>query len=85
MKVYDPDGNELGEFTLSDRQQEALSGGGAITVMYHTPQLLHSVLGTQQGKFDLYFEDDHLTTDTPAVFRQYLDLRAAVDAARKAN
>ena len=83
MMVHDADGNELGELPLSDKQQEALSGGGAISVLFHTPQLLHSVLGIHSGKFDLYMDDDRLMTDTPDAFKGYVALRKA--AKREAN
>jgi hypothetical protein len=83
MLVHDADDNELGEFPVSEKQQAVLDAGGEFEVLYHTPQLLRSTLGDHSGKFSLHQDGDRLVTTTPEPFKQFVQLRQAIDAINK--
>ena len=85
MLVYDSDGNELGDVPLSEMQQAALERGGKISVLYHTPQLLQHALGRHSGSFMLYKDDDHVVALTSSAVKEFLELQAAIKAAREPN
>ncbi len=80
--MYDVDGNELGSVPLTEKQQAVLDAGGSIDVLYHTPQLMRTALGTRSGSFSLHQDGDRLLTSTPAAAKDYTQLRAAVAAVK---
>lgn len=85
MLVYDGDGNELGEVPLSETQQRALDGAGKISVLYHTPQLLQHALGRRSGSFMLYKDGERVLALTSSAVKEFIDLQAAIKAAREPN
>jgi hypothetical protein len=53
IDVFDGDDNLIANIPVSDRQLAVLEAGGEIGVTFHTPQLLHYVLGQRNGSFML--------------------------------
>ena len=78
--IFDADGKEIGDIPLSDKQQTALEHGEEIVVLYHTPQLMHGVLGQRSGSFMLKKADDRLLTTKPDAVKEYRDIQATVAA-----
>lgn len=78
--IYDGQGNELGKVRLTEKQLAALDDGGSINVLYHTPQLMHSVLGQRSGSFPLMKEGDRLLTTKPTAVKEFLEIQAAIAA-----
>jgi hypothetical protein len=85
MLVYDGDGNELGDVPLSENQQRALDAGGKVSVLYHTPQLLHNTLGQRSGSFMLYKDGDRVKALTSSSVKEFLELQTSIKAAREPN
>ena len=85
MQVYDSNGNELGDVPLSETQQTVLERNGKISVLYHTPQLLQHTLGRRSGSFMLYKEGERVVALTSSSVKEFLDIQAAVKAAREPN
>lgn len=79
--VYDADGGELGEVSLTEKQLAALEGG-PIAVLYHTPQLLHGTLGQRAGSFSLHKAGERISTTTVDALRDFLQLQAQIKRAR---
>jgi len=80
--VYDNDGNEIGNVSLSERQRATLETGAEIVVIYHTPQMLRSVLGEHNGSFMLRKDGDRVVTTTAAAVKDFVRLQAGIAAAR---
>jgi hypothetical protein len=85
MLVYDGEGNELGDVPMSETQQAALERGSNVSVLYHTPQLLQHTLGRRSGSFMLYKADDRVVALTSSAVKEFLELQAAIKAAREPN
>lgn len=85
MNVYDTDGNMLGDVPLSEMQQAALERTGKVSVLYHTPQLLQGLLGRRSGSFMLYQQGDRIMALTSSAVKEFLEIQAAVKAAREPN
>ncbi len=78
--VYDANGNLLGNFILSEKEQQFLATGAPITRIFHTPQLARE-LGDISGKFTLVIgEGGRITASDPAQVQLFIQLRAAIDA-----
>jgi hypothetical protein len=83
--IYDSDGNHLGFMPLSESQQKALDANGKVSVLYHTPQLLQHTLGRRSGSFMLYKEGERVIALTSSTAKEFLELQAAIKAAREPN
>jgi hypothetical protein len=83
--IYDADGEELGQIPLSEKQQAALDAGGTISVLYHTPQLMHAELGRRSGSFSLHKDGERLVTTTPAPVKDFVQLQKAIAALKGAS
>ena len=83
--VYDSDGNLLGNVPLSENQQAALDKGGNVSVLYHTPQLLQHTLGRRSGSFMLYKDGERVVALTSSSVKEFIELQAAIKAAREPN
>jgi hypothetical protein len=81
--IYDADGNEIGSIPLSDKQRTTIETGADIVVIYHTPQMLRSLLGDCNGSFVLRKDGDRVLTTTPSAVKDYAKLRAAIAAAKQ--
>ena len=82
-KIYDDLGNEIADIPLSEKQQTVLEAGEEIVVFYHTPQLLRSVLGQQDGKFVLTKTGDQFKASDVLALKKYADLQRAIKAVRE--
>lgn len=80
--IYDGDGNEIGSIPLSDKQRATIEAGETIVVIYHTPQLLRSVLGERNGSFMLRKDGDRVVTTTTAAVKDFVALQKAIAATR---
>ena len=81
--IHDDDGNEIADMTLSEKQDAILKAGEEIVVIYHTPQLLRTLLGEQNGTFVLRKNGDRITTANAATVKKFADLQRAIKAARE--
>jgi hypothetical protein len=81
-KIYDSDGTVIGSIALSDKQQTLLEAGEDIVVIYHTPQLLRSLLGERNGSFMLRKDGERVVTTTTAAVKEFMAIQAGVAAAR---
>lgn len=80
--IYDSDGKEIGSIALSDKQQAAIEAGEEIVVIYHTPQLLRSLLGERSGSFTLRKIHQRIETNEPDVVKHFAELQKAITAAK---
>jgi len=80
--IYDSDGNDVGSIPLSDKQRTTIETGAEIVVIYHTPQLLRSLLGERNGSFVLRKDGNRVVTTTPAPVKEFVALQKAIVAAR---
>jgi hypothetical protein len=85
FKIYDGNGEVIGVLPLTERQQAILDSGQELVVIYHTPQLLQHMLGNRSGSVVLVKDGEQIRTTTPEATKQFLDLQAAVKAAREPN
>lgn len=85
FKIYGEDGEVIGVLPLTERQQAVLDSGEALVVIYHTPQLLHSVLGVRSGSVVLVKNGEQIRTTTPQATMDFIALQAAIKAAREPN
>jgi hypothetical protein len=83
MKVYDPDGNEIADFALSPRQEQALKAGEETTMLFHTPQLFRSTLGQLNGAFTLRQIGERVVTSDIDSVRAYAAIQTAVKRAMR--
>ena len=83
--IYDSDGNEIGSIPLSDKQRTTIETGAEIVVIYHTPQLLRSLLGERNGSFILRKDGDRVVTTTTAAVKDFVALQQAIAATREAS
>lgn len=83
-KIYDSDGTVIGSIALSDKQRTLLEAGEDITVIYHTPQLLRSLLGERSGSFTLRKVHQRIETDEPDAVKHFVALQQAIARAREA-
>jgi hypothetical protein len=80
--IYDSDGNEIGGIPLSDKQRETIETGAEIVVIYHTPQMLRSLLGERNGSFMLRKIGERVVTTTAAAVKDFVALQKAIAAKR---
>jgi hypothetical protein len=80
--IYDSEGNELGRMPLSDKQRATIETGADIVVIYHTPQMLRSLLGERNGSFILRKDGDRVVTTTAAAVKEFVGLQAGIAAAK---
>ncbi len=80
--ICNTEGEVIADIPLSSKQLGLLEGGNEITVIFHTPQLLHKLLGQRSGSFSLHKADGHIVTKEPEAVTTYADLQKAVVAAR---
>jgi hypothetical protein len=85
MLIYDGDGNEVADITISEKQRRVLETGEEIMVIYHTPQTLLYVIGERAGKFTLRREGQRIIARDLPMLRRYVDLQRAIKAAREAH
>jgi len=83
--IYDSDGKDIGSIPLSDKQRAMLETGAEIVVIYHTPQLLRSLLGERNGSFVLHKDGDRVVTTTAAEVKEFAALQKAITAARETS
>ena len=81
--IVDGDGAQVGTIPLSEKQLAQLKTGAAITVQWHTPRLLQSMLGMETGAFELRQDDGGkiIVTDAEPL-RRYVALQANIKHAR---
>ena len=82
-EIFDQDGNVLASMELSERQLALLDRDGTIVVQYHTPQLLHTLLGTRSGSFTLHKVNSRITAHDPDIMRQFATLQLDIRRARE--
>jgi hypothetical protein len=83
MKIYDPEGNEIADFAISPKQEQALKAGEETTMLFHTPQLFRGTLGQINGAFTLRQVDDRVVTSDIDSVRAYARIQQAVKQARE--
>jgi hypothetical protein len=81
--IYDQDGNVLASMELSEQQLALLDRDSAITVRYHTPQLLRGLLGERNGSFTLRKTASRITADDSDTVRQFAALMLDTKRARE--
>jgi hypothetical protein len=84
MDVYAAD-KVIADIPLSMKQMAMLEAGEAITVIFHTPQMLRDLLGPRNGAFTLVKDNDRITTAEPDSVKQFADLQRAIHAVRREN
>ena len=82
-KIFDRDGNEIGDFDISEKQQKILEADEEIVVLFHTPQLFRSLLGERTGSFMLRRNGPHIVAADVGSVKKYADMLRAVKAARE--
>lgn len=80
--IYSRSGEKIAAVPLSEKQIAALEAGTEVTVLYHTPQLLQSLLGATSGSFTLRKDGDHIVTDVPDAVQKCASLQEAIRVAR---
>jgi hypothetical protein len=83
MKIYDPEGNEIADFAISPKQEQALKAGEETTMLFHTPQLFRGTLGQINGAFTLRQVDDRVVTSDIDSVRVYARIQHTVKQARE--
>jgi hypothetical protein len=78
MKIHDPDGNEIADFAISSKQEQALKAGEETTVLFHTPQLFRGTLGQLNGAFTLRQIGERVVTSDIDNVRTYAAIQTAV-------
>jgi hypothetical protein len=81
-KIFDSDGNEIADFPISPKQEQALKAGEETTTLFHTPQMYRGTLGTVSGAFTLRQIDDRVVALDPASVRKYAAIQQGVKKAR---
>ena len=81
-KVFDRDGNEIADFPLSPRHEQALKAGEEITMLFHTPQLHRSLLGEVSGSFTLQKIGERVVALDPGSVKKYAAIQRGVKKAR---
>jgi len=49
MHIFDGDGNEIADLDISEKQTKILELGEEVVLLFHTPQLLRSLLGESEA------------------------------------
>lgn len=80
--IYDSDGNEVGSMPLSDKQRATIETGAEIVVIYHTPQMLRSLLGERNGSFMLRKDGNRVVTTSTAAVKDFMAIQAGIAAAK---
>jgi len=81
--IYDDQGNSIAAIPLSEKQIKLLDVSSEITVLWHTPRMLQSTLGTESGHFTLYKDGNRIIAPDSAALRKYASLQSAIMAARE--
>lgn len=81
--VFDENGERIGVIPLSEQQLRMLKSG-CITVYFHTPQLLHHLLGTDSGSFEIGRNDKGdivVRAGEVAKLKRFIDLQSDIKRA----
>ena len=81
--IFDRDGNELADIPLSEKNQHVLNHDEEIVILYHTPQMLHHILGEKSGSFTLRKTGDHIVATDVVGLRAYAALQRAIKVAQE--
>jgi hypothetical protein len=81
-KIFDSDGNEIADFAISPRHEQALEAGEEVTTLFHTPQLHRSLLGTVLGSFTLRKIGERIVALDPGTVKKYAAIQQAVKKTR---
>lgn len=82
-KIFDRDGNEIGDFDISEKQQKILEADEEIVILFHTPQLFRSLLGERTGSFMLRKIGARIVAKDAGSVVKYAEMLRAVKAARE--
>jgi hypothetical protein len=52
-EVWNEDGSEKADIPLSEKQLSLLAHDGTVTVIFHTPQLLRTMIAVDNGSFEV--------------------------------
>ena len=83
--VFDRDGHEIGDMPLTEKQQNLLASGEELVVVYHTPQLLRTLIGERNGSFVLQKLSERITCERADDMRAYVNLQRTIQKAREAG
>jgi hypothetical protein len=79
--IYDKSGVLVASgIPISENQQQLLDLGVAISVSFHTPQLMRHKIGEQAGSFQLSKENGKIVTINAEAVRGYATLFRAITA-----
>jgi hypothetical protein len=79
--IYNKNGELVAsDIPISEKQQQLLNLGIAITMDFHTPQLMRHKLGNQTGTFQLSKENEKIVTPNAEVVKSYAILFKAITA-----
>jgi len=83
MHIFDGDGNEIADIEISEKQTKILELGEEVVLLFHTPQLLRSLLGERTGSFMLKKIGARITAMDAGSVKKYADMLRAVKQARE--
>ena len=83
MHIFDGDGNEIADIEISEKQTKILELGEEVVLLFHTPQLLRSLLGERTGSFTLKKIGARITAMDAGSVKKYADMLRAVKKARE--
>jgi len=77
--VYHVDGHLMHAIPISPKELDLLKQGVTITVTFHTPRMLHGVLGRQHGAFQLSMDGEKIISSTVEDFQRYVMMRRNIE------
>lgn len=83
MKIFDRDGTEIADFPLSEKMQAAIDADEEVTMIFHTPQMLHGTLGHQSGSFTLRKIGARVVALDAGTVRKFAAIQTAVGRAMR--
>ena len=83
MHIFDGDGNEIADIEISEKQTKILELGEEVVLLFHTPQLLRSLLGERTGSFTLKKIGARVIAMDADSVKKYADMLRAVKKARE--
>jgi len=83
MHIFDGDGNEIADLDISEKQTKILELGEEVVLLFHTPQLLRSLLGERTGSFMLKKIGTRVVAIDADSVKKYAALVHAVKQARE--
>jgi len=83
MHIFDGDGNEIADIEVSEKQTKILELGEEVVLLFHTPQLLRSLLGERTGSFVLKKIGTRVVAIDGDSVKKYADMLRAVKQARE--